>query len=1051
MKFSRLGAALCASALALAVLLPTTAFAQLTRGIISGTVVDNTGLVLPGVTVIVTNQETGVMRTSVSNDQGIYRLPALEPGLYTVRLELEGFQPIENRDVRVRTVEEVTLNATLAVATLAETIQVTADSSAIMLNRSNPTLGMTASARQAVDLPLSASRDINQLAFLSPNVFTAPGSTGISVAGNRARNNNFMIDGSDNNDVSVTLSTTPVVPEAVAEYQVQTQSYNAEFGRNSGGQMNVITKSGSNSLRGDVFEYYQGSRLNALSNTEKNAGLTEPPRSNRNQFGAGVGGPIVRNRLFFYGLVQGDKARRASVLGATIRIPTPAGFAALQNVPLGSGQTPASRQAVLNQIGFLRDMHALNPTYRNIVNTSVNGVPIETAQVQFGRKRPTDSWNTISRVDFQATPSDSVSVRYIMNKPIEDNFISNTQFGSLFSGKQDIFDQNTNVGYTRILSPTTLNEARFSYIRRNLQFPENDPTSPTATIGGFFTIGGASNFPQGRVQDSYQFSDVLTSQRGRHALKAGTDVRFIKLDNQAAFDSKGTFTFNNFQDYMNNLAQPFAQALQTSSFLAKQWQMAFFVQDDFKATPNLTFNIGLRYENSTIPLGFFGATDPESLAALVPGPTKRDNNNWAPRLGFAYSPQLQGGILRSFFGDAGVVRGGYGVSYDVLFYNILTVNASNYPRVVVGRLDNAQNVYPNIAPVTGEAVFNPLATYVNTPEDAQNPMTHFWSLTVQRELAGRYTLEYGYTGNIGRNGINQLQANPGTLTEAQAATVRATLSTTSIPSVQARRDFPQFGSRVLIATTAKSEYHAGFVRLDRRFNRGLQFGISYTFGRMMSDNDESLGVAAITTGSPQIPQDYKNIDAEWSLSAFDRTHRIAVNWIYEVPRFASGWLDKSLGGWQISGVYQGQSGQPFTIVTGVDSNGNGGGGDRPNFNPSGTLTPDPVTGNLRTFTTENMFLVPRGSNGLPLAFSLGNGNLGRNTLRAPGWFNWDISLAKRFRLFNTHAFLIKADFLNAFNQDNYGIPINSLNNLSFGQNTNNFGNRTITLSAKYSF
>jgi hypothetical protein len=273
----------------------------------------------------------------------------------------------------------------------------------------------------------------------------------------------------------------------------------------------------------------------------------------------------------------------------------------------------------------------------------------------------------------------------------------------------------------------------------------------------------------------------------------------------------------------------------------------------------------------------------------------------------------------------------------------------------------------------------------------------------------------------------------------------------SIPTVQARRDFPQFGSRVLIAATAKSEFHAGYLSLNRRFTRGLQAGASYTFGKLMSDNDESLGVAAVTAGSPQIPQDYKNIDAEWSLSAFDRTHRLSAHWLYEMPRLGSGWKDRALGGWQVGGVFQAQSGQPFSIVTGVDTNGNGAGGDRPNFNAGGTLTPDPDTGNLRTFTTSNMFLAPRGSNGLPLAFSLGNGDLGRNTLRAAAWFNWDLSVAKRFRLFNAHSLLIRGDFLNAFNQDNYGIPVNSLNNPSFGQNTQNWGNRTITLSAKYAF
>src|SRR5262249_42274324 len=220
----------------------------------------------------------------------------------------------------------------------------------------------------------------------------------------------------------------------------------------------------------------------------------------------------------------------------------------------------------------------------------------------------------------------------------------------------------------------------------------------------------------------YQFSDVLSWQKARHSLKFGFDVRRIELFNLAAFDSKGTFTFNNLQDFLNNNAVTFVQALQTATFDAHQTQQFYFAQDDFHVRPNLTINLGVRYEFSKVPFGAFGATDAESLAALVPGPVKKDKNNWAPVIGFAYSPQAEHGLLGKVFGDGKTsIRGGYRVAYDVLFYNILTVNGSNYPRVVVGRQDNALDVFPNLTPVTGKPGFNPLATYVNTPADAATP------------------------------------------------------------------------------------------------------------------------------------------------------------------------------------------------------------------------------------------------------------------------------------------------------------------------------------------
>jgi hypothetical protein len=607
-----------------------------------------------------------------------------------------------------------------------------------------------------------------------------------------------------------------------------------------------------------------------------------------------------------------------------------------------------------------------------------------------------------------------------------------------------------------------VNEFRFSYIRRNLAFPERDPDSPTATIGGLFTIGGASNFPQGRVQNSYQFSDSLGWQRGAHGFKFGTDIRRIQLFNLAAFDSKGTFGFNNLQDYTNNLAATFQQALQTATFNAKQIQQFYFAQDDWRVTPNLTLNLGVRYENSSVPFGFFGATDAQSLAALVPGPVKRDNNNWAPAFGFAYSPHSKNGLINAIFGDGlSSIRGGYRIAYDLIFYNILTVNASNFPRVVVPQVQNVQNLYPGLLPLTGTAVFNPLAGYVNSPVNLVNPYSQLWSLSWQREVHHNYQFEVGYNGSHSLNQINQLQANPALLTAAQIATVVTTRNAASIPSAQARRVFPQFGSRTLIATDSQAVYQGGYATLNRRFSRNLQFGISYTFSKLISDNDESLAVGSISTPSPQVPQDYLNYRNERSVSAYSRKHRFVANFIYEVPMFGFARHNEMgkqvFGGWEISGIVTRQSGAPFTIVTGVDSNGNGTAtGDRPNYNPAGTLILDPVTHDFRSFTSPligGQFVVPLGTNGLPLQNSLGNGSLGKNTYFSPGFYNTDLSVQKSFWFpgESKRRFIIRADFLNAFNQDNYGRPVNNMNSADFGKNLNNFGNRSITLSGKFSF
>jgi hypothetical protein len=593
-----------------------------------------------------------------------------------------------------------------------------------------------------------------------------------------------------------------------------------------------------------------------------------------------------------------------------------------------------------------------------------------------------------------------------------------------------------------------LNEVRFSWVRRDIDQVENDPDSPTASIAGLFTVGGASNYPQGRLDDALQLSDTFTWGKGRHTLRAGVDVRYNRVRNWAAFNSKGTFYFNSLQDYVNNVAAYVAQALQTASYDARQLQTAFFVQDDLRATADLTLNLGLRYELSEVPLGMFGATDLESLAAGVPGPPGKDTDNWAPRVGLAWSPRNGGRLL----GDGRtVLRGGFGIGYDVIFYNLLTVNASNYPRVVViGQFDVA-NLYPERLTGSASPVFDPLAGYTNSPSDLQNPDARYWSLTVQREISD-VVVELGYTASRSGHGINQVQMNPSLLTAEQAALVAAARSASAIPSAAARRLYPQYGSRLLIPAyvgpggddvEARAQYDAAIVSIHKRFSKGWLAGAAYTYSRFLSNNDASLSENG-TDGSSQRPQSSFDYEAEWSRSQFDRPHRFVVSWIWEIPGPRSGALGQVLGGWQVSGVTQGQSGRPFTVFTGVDSNGDGATPDRPDRNGSCGVTWDDEH---KGFTNSGCYTTPLGNNNLPLTSALGDGNAPRNSERSAPTWNTDLSLLKRFPM-GRRQLLIRADVFNAFNQDSYGIPVIVMTSPSFGLNANDWGRRTITLSAK---
>jgi hypothetical protein len=633
-----------------------------------------------------------------------------------------------------------------------------------------------------------------------------------------------------------------------------------KFGRNSGAQLSVITKGGSNNYHGEGWNYYRGNWMEPVSLLNKRNGVFSTPRFDNNQFGGDTGGPIIHDRTFFFGALQWDRRREAVNAGnaTSANVPTPAGFAALSTIPLAAGQTAASRQAVLSALSFLPSVYSQVGNFNNLKNVTINTVPVQVGTILIPLAQPYNNFYTAARIDHKFSDLDSLSYRYHIDQRSQENVTSNTQFGNRWTASQNIMRQNHALSYTRTFSPRLLNEARFAYVRSNLASVENDPVSSTVNITNFFTIGGLSSFPQGRLDHTWQFQDVASYTVGRNAMKFGVDMRRYVLANRSGFDSKGTWAFGSLADFINNQATSLTQAVNESSFLAKQWNHAYFFQDDFKATKNLTLNLGMRYEYSTVPLGIFGATDPAILAAGVPGPVQPDKNNWAPRVGFAYSPTAKTAI-----------RGGFGMAYDILFYNMWINPSSNYPRVV-NSLTNAPgtfNLFPALAPKTPViSPFDPLAPFVNVPANTQDPTTNFWSLSVQRELSKDYVIEVGYTGNRSYHQIRQSQANAPILTAAQAAQVVASgnANPQGFPSLQARRVNPNWGSRTTLEATAKAAYEAGYIKVDRRMSKNLMIGANYTYSGNWSDNDEAFAVTDVSSSAAQTPEDFLNYRKEWS-------------------------------------------------------------------------------------------------------------------------------------------------------------------------------------------
>ena len=1030
--------------------------AQLTRGAILGTVSDTTNAMISGVEVKIRNLATGIERETTTNDAGVYRFAAIESGSYSVDFKMQGFVDRRVASVNVVASQEVVINQIMAISALPLEVNVTT-TAGIELAKTNPTISRTLDGRMVESLAITPdTRDVTRLAILAPTVVRATGSNEFAANGQRARNSNFLIDGVDNNDPTITKPSVRLIPEAISEFQVQSTAYSAEFGHNSGAQVQSITRSGTNRFHGEGWDYYRGNWMEPLALTNKRAGITSTPRFVQNQGGGSLGGPIMRDRTFFFGLFEVNRFRQApDARNATAAsIPTPAGYAALQSAPLGPQQTPESRQAMLQALSFLPGIQSQVTKYdcpnQVCPKQNVNGVPIEIGTMTLPVANPYDLWYSVGRIDHRLTNRDNLTYRYTLDHRYRPDFVSNLQFGPKWSGAEADFNQNHAFSHTRVFTPRFVNEFRASYVRGNLAFPERDPNSSTVIINSLFTIGGLKNFPQSRISNTYQVQDVASYTLGKHALKFGFDIRRNELFNRTGENSKGTWTFSNLQDFMNNQAFSLDQAVNEASFDAWQTSHNYFFQDDWKLTKHLTVNLGMRYEYSTVPLGYFGAATDEIAAAGVARPAQPDTNNWAPRVGFAYSPSATGGLLGKVFGNGdSSIRGGFGMAYDVVFYNILIATANNYPRIVLSTTNQPAtiNLYPTLAPkIASVPPFDPLATFANTTSNIQSPTTNFWSLSVQRQFHRNYILEVGYSGNRSYHQLRQSQANPATLTAAQAAAVITSKSVNSIPSVQSRRLNPFWGSRTLIESTAKAEYHAGYIQFDKRMSNGLMVGGNYTYSANFSDNDEAFVATDLSDSSPQIPQNFFNLRNEWSRSAFDRPHRFAVHYTYEIPWFKGGFatnpiVSRVFAGWRMSGFTEFQSGQPFTIRTGADSAGIGTATPaRPDYNPGGVLIVDPVTHDLRTFRIPldgtGIVVTPLGTNGLPLGNSMpGGGTLGRNTFRGPGFNNWNWSLAKSFPVREGVGFEFRTDFINVWNHNNFKNPENRMNSAAFGTNT----------------
>jgi len=1093
-------------ALALARLLALPLSAQMVSGALRGTALDAQGAAIPDVQVTMTNLETGIAASTTTDGEGRYRIAAVKPGIYSLEYKREGFETVRVERVVIVTAQESSVDAPLKVGTTST--HITVEVPGLELDKVGPNVRFNLYWQILDETPMSTSslvpatsRNFLRYVLMGPAVARVPGQNETSTAGHRGRENNYLTDGVENNDNTVTLPAIFIPPEAIREFQVQIATYTAEFGHSMGSNINVTTKSGSNAFHGDFWDFSRSSALEPLSFQAQKALLKKTPRLSAHQFGADFGGPIVQNKTFFFGIVQWNLQRQAALTLSSVTIPTPDGYQALLGAPLRPAaavpeQSVASRQEILNKLSFLPDFYNELSGFSSYSSTTVNSTLVPLGSFVPLIPQNQDIWYVGGRLDHQFA-NDTLSYRLHMdhrNKPLGAS-LSNRAFGERWAADDLTFGQTHALSYTKVVNSHWVNEARFAYTRLDPSLPERDPVSPTIKITNpGFTIGGTENFPQNRLEQTYQFQNVSSFVRNRHTLKVGVDLARTRMENDSAPNSKGTWVFASLESFMNSAPQSLTQLVVAQSrYSFAQLRQAYFFQDDMKVTRNFMINLGLRYELQSVPLGFFGATSQEVLDTLVPGPVKRDNNNFAPRFGFAYSPQFESGVFGKLFGAGqSSIRGGFGMGYDVLFYNLLTNPATNYPRNSPNQQTTSQliDVFPTqLPPQTTPPVLNPMLLFANLPSDTQRPTSNYWSLSVQRQLNPNLILELGYIGNRSYHLLRQSQANPGVLDPAKAAFVRATCTYATLSSCQEPAGFPisplgpvtatdsgrqdpRFGSRVLLEATGQAEYHAGYIRLEKKFSSGLQFGVNYTWSANLSDSDDLLISDTLLTGSsPLNPQDYRDRHNEWARSVLDRPHRFSAQYAYRIPGFttsSNAFLRHALSGWQVSGFTELQSGQPFTIRVGTDVIGNGlsnaSAAGRPNYNPNGILIQDADTGNLRTFR------IPLDGTGIVDAPHVTNpangavtylrnsmefgGNLGRNTFRGPGLANTNLSVMKRFTLPKEMQLQVRGDFINAFNHHNFANPDSNMTNAStFGLQTLTpvIDSRQVQLGAKLSF
>jgi len=1041
-------------AAALAVLLagwsPAPAGAQTSAGKIVGVVQDSSGAVLPGVSIVVRNLGTGAARDTISDDRGQFDVSGLAPGRYQVDAQLQGFSKFTQGPVSVLVNQETRVNPTLSIGNVQETLTVTAEG--LLVQTTSSMVGKVVDEKQILDLPLSG-RNFADLGLLTPGVTTrgqgTSAGTSFYVHGQRNDANNFLLDGvSDNSLEGNALQARPNV-DAVQEFKIQTSNFSAEFGRNTGSIVNVVTKSGTNAFSGSGWEFLRSDKVQATNFFA----TTEPPPLKFNQYGGTAGGPLVRNKTFFFASFEGYREGRGQTRQTIVATAQErAGDFSFLSKPLidpatglpfaGNVIPPARIDPAAARLLALMPMPNI-PGVRPRANNYVSSPVSQTNYDQY-----------MLRGDHTFNPQWSVFYRHFL----QDNDIFNPFQGSN-TANYDGFPTTTvsrpqhgTGGVNTVFSSTLLNEFRAGFSRLTSQgsnLPLLNPVDyginyvrpqnaigglglPDIEINGISGIGNTVQGPSIGIYQEYEFSDVVTAMKGRHNMRVGGTFRPGSEDIDNGFFVVGRYVFNGtytgdtFADFLLGKASEFdyGQGRTRMVMVNKNW--GAFVQDDWKVRDNLTLNLGIRYDyfspitdklgqTSTFivdqqPTGTPQSGKGEVIVAgthgLPPNGTYfSDKSGFQPRGGFSWNVSGDGRLA---------LRGGAGIFRNQLRNNLTLQQILSYPfyqQPVVRDTSLSDPIKPTTIPLVGQLyVIDP---HVTTPYSA------VYNADLQWQFMTNTILEVAYVGNRGYN-LLQLgnELNQPVFVAGQTTQANKDLY----------RPFPGFTSVLQASNWGRSDYNGLETSVSRRFTNGLQFQTSYVLSRSM-DNSSAFHSGATNRTYLMMPQDANDKEAEYAPSEFDARHRVNMSEIYELP-FGHGkrWLTSGpaaavIGNWSVASIWTLQSGFPYTIYDGRDPCLRAG-----NWTPScrPNLIGDPNAGAqtaAQWFNTAAFQAAPAGQ----------SGNAPRNVVRGPGMINTDLSFIKRVALSGTRAAELRVECFNIFNRVNLGVPVTDLSSSSFGR------------------